>query len=173
MTTTETTTIAAKVTDYRLNEPVVPPDFWTVDLDGRELDVYTEYDQGDLRLTAVWDAETREELLNVFGHSISDELRDAIQDTILAKIESFNLELLADIVRAIMRDTSRAHGYGHGGILDNWREVPTDERIERDRDRPAPALEAQAKAAAAQRIIGEKLASGELKGAPSGGLIKG
>lgn len=171
MTTTETT-IAAKVTDCQLEEPVQPPNFWTVEVDGRELYVMTEYDEGELRLTSVQDAESDELLLAPYGHdAMSDELRAAIHAALMAEIEGFNLPLLAGIVRALIRDTLQARDWGHGGILDNFPEIPVNERIERDRDRPAPALEEHARATV-KRLVDERLASGELQRTRSGGLIE-
>jgi hypothetical protein len=45
-TTSIETSAEAKVTDCTFDEPVQPPDFWTVEVDGRELNVFTEYQEG-------------------------------------------------------------------------------------------------------------------------------
>jgi hypothetical protein len=118
MTTTETTTIAAKVTDYTLDEPVQPPDFWTVEVDGRELYVHTKYDEGELRLTSVSEP-TGPPRFDFKDVELTEEQVGAVHAVIMAEIEGFNLPLLADIVRAIIRDTlSYRRNLKVGGVLD-------------------------------------------------------
>ena len=63
---------------------------------------------------------------------LSEEQRAAVHAAILAEIQGFNLELLNDIVGAILRDTFRAREDSRGGVLDDWREVPIKEQMHRD-----------------------------------------
>jgi hypothetical protein len=134
-TQVEPTTI--KVTADQWEYPVRPPNYWTVEID---IDGETK----ELNVSAEWDPETDTlepgyNMIGGWGESVTfadtgeyaeleaDQLK-AVKIAIWDKIQSFNLELLADIVRALYRDTCAARKYGDG-VLDRWREVPLAERV--------------------------------------------
>jgi hypothetical protein len=60
-TTSIETSAKAKVTDYEFERFAVirPPDFWTVEVDGRELHVFSEYEEGTLEIRSVYNAKDR------------------------------------------------------------------------------------------------------------------
>jgi hypothetical protein len=141
-TDSTTETITAKVTDYTMEWPVRPPDFWSVEIDGRKLSVMSEWDPeaGSFTITSAWWTDEPRGQYSVPDADLTDEQEAAVHASIKAEIDGLNLELLDDIVRAIIRDTNQFRKVGVGGILDNYREIPQDERVKRDLSRPAPAI---------------------------------